>query len=109
MPLVGALDSARMQLFRDQALQAIERRGARTLVLDITGVPVVDSQVAQGLLGVVQAARLLGAKVTLVGIRPEVAEAIVTLGLALPGLRTYSDLQSALSSEHANGAERATA
>jgi rsbT co-antagonist protein RsbR len=101
MPLVGALDSTRMELFRDQALKAIERRGAQTLVLDITGVPVVDTQVAQGLLGVVQAARLLGANVTLVGIRPEVAQAIVTLGLALPGMRTYRDLQSALSGERA--------
>jgi rsbT co-antagonist protein RsbR len=99
MPLVGALDSARMQLFRDQALQAIERRRARTLVLDISGVPVVDSQVAQGLLGVVHAARLLGAEVAVVGIRPEVAQAIVTLGLTMPGMRTYSDLQSALSGE----------
>jgi rsbT co-antagonist protein RsbR len=92
MPLVGALEGTRLQLFCDQALQAIERRGAQTLVLDITGVPVVDSQVAQGLLGVVQAARLLGAKVALVGIRPEVAQAIVTLGLTLPGMRTYRDL-----------------
>jgi rsbT co-antagonist protein RsbR len=95
MPLIGALDTARLQLFRDQALRAIEREHARTLVLDITGVPVVDSQVAQGLLGVVQAARLLGAEVALVGIRPEVAQAIVTLGLTLTDLRTYGDLQSA--------------
>jgi rsbT co-antagonist protein RsbR len=56
----------------------------------------VDSHVAQGLLKVVQAARLLGAEVTLVGIRSEVAQAIVGLGLELPGLRTSSDLQSAL-------------
>jgi rsbT co-antagonist protein RsbR len=97
MPLVGALDSARLRLLQDQALRAIERAPIRTLILDITGVPLVDSQVAQGLLMVVQAARLLGTEVLLVGIRPEVAQAIVGLGLNLPGLRTYTDLQSALS------------
>jgi rsbT co-antagonist protein RsbR len=95
MPLIGALDTARLQLLRDQALRAIEHERAHMLVLDITGVPVVDSQVAQGLIAVVQAARLLGAEVALVGIRPEVAQAIVTLGLTLSDLRTYGDLQSA--------------
>jgi anti-anti-sigma regulatory factor len=97
MPLVGAMDTERLRLLQDQALQAIERSRARTLILDITGVPVVDSQVAQGLIGVVQAARLLGAEVLLVGIRPEVAQAIVTLGLSLSELRTHNDLQGALS------------
>ena len=96
MPLIGALVSERLRQLQDQALQALERTRAQALLLDITGVPVVDSQVAQGLLAVVQAARLLGAEVILVGIRPEVAQAIVGLGLQLSGLRTYSDLQSAL-------------
>jgi rsbT co-antagonist protein RsbR len=96
MPLIGALDTGRLHALRDRALRAIEHERAHALILDITGVPVVDSQVAQGLLGVVQAAQLLGAEVALVGIRPEVAQAIVTLGLALNQLRTYSDLQSAL-------------
>jgi rsbT co-antagonist protein RsbR len=97
MPLVGAMDTERLRLLQDQALRAIERLRAHTLILDITGVPIVDSQVAQGLVGVVQAARLLGAEVLLVGIRPEVAQAIVGLGLSLPGLRAYNDLQGALS------------
>jgi rsbT co-antagonist protein RsbR len=96
MPLVGALDTARLQQVQERALQAIERGAARQLVLDITGVPVVDSQVAQGLLAVVQAARLLGAEAVLVGVRPEVAQTVVGLGLSLPGLRTYADLQTAL-------------
>jgi rsbT co-antagonist protein RsbR len=69
-------------------------------VLDITGVSVVNSQVAQGLLNVVQAARLLGAAVTLVGVRPEVAQTIVGLGLTFPGMRTTSDLQAALDGMH---------
>jgi rsbT co-antagonist protein RsbR len=103
MPLVGALDTERLRLLQDQALRAIERTSVRTLILDITGVPIVDSQVAQGLMVVVQAARLLGAEVLLVGIRPEVAQAIVGLALNLPGLRTYSDLQSALSRQSMNG------
>src|SRR5262249_30361573 len=68
MPLVGALDSARLQLVQEQALRVIERGTARRLVLDITGVPLVDSQVAQGLLAVVQAARLLGTEAVLVGV-----------------------------------------
>src|SRR5262245_55874771 len=61
MPLVGALDSSRLRLLQQQCLQALEQRSARTLVLDITGVPIVDSQIAQGLLMTVRAARLLGA------------------------------------------------
>jgi rsbT co-antagonist protein RsbR len=96
MPLVGALDGERLQFLQIQALQAIERSSAQTLILDITGVPIVDSQVAQGILSVVQATRLLGAETVLVGIRPEVAQAIVGLGLSLPGLRTSSTLQALL-------------
>jgi rsbT co-antagonist protein RsbR len=96
MPLIGALDSARLMDIQQTALEAIERNAARRLLLDITGVPVVDSQVAQGLMSVVQAAWLLGAEIMLVGIRPEVAQAIVGLGLALERVRTFSDLRSAL-------------
>lgn len=96
MPLVGELDGARLHLVQEQALQALKRSSARHLVLDITGVPIVDSQVAQGLLAVVQAARLLGTEVMLVGIRPEVAQAIVALGLNLQGMSTSNDLQTAL-------------
>jgi len=96
MPLVGDLDSARLQLVQEQALLALEKTSARSLVLDITGVPVVDTTIAQGLLQVVQAARLLGAEVILVGIRPEVAQSIVGLGIDLQYTRTSSDLQTAL-------------
>jgi rsbT co-antagonist protein RsbR len=102
MPLVGALDTERLRLLQDQALRAIERARTRTLILDITGVPIVDSQVAQGLIVVVQAARLLGTEVLLVGIRPEVAQTIVGLGLSLSGLRTSNNLQSALSQMNVN-------
>jgi rsbT co-antagonist protein RsbR len=96
MPLVGGLDSTRLHQIQEQGLRALERTSARTLVLDITGVPIVDTQVAQGLLMTVRAGRLLGAEVALVGIRPEVAQALVGLGLELRDVKTFSDLQSAL-------------
>lgn len=96
MPLVGALDSNRLSEIQEQALTVLERSRARTLLLDVTGVPIVDSQVAQGLVGVVQAARLLGAETVLIGIRPEVAQTIVGLGLDLAAIRTARDLQTAL-------------
>jgi len=96
MPLIGAMDTARLQNLQEQALTAIEQRHARRLLLDVTGVPVVDSQVAQGLISVVNAARLLGAQVTLVGVRPEVAQAIVSLGLDLSAVQTERDLETAM-------------
>lgn len=96
MPLVGSLDSTRLTLMQEQALHMLERSRARHLLLDITGVPLVDSQIAQGLIKVTHAARLLGAEVSLVGIRPEVAQTIVGLGLDLSDIHTHSELQSAL-------------
>ncbi|MFQ3684778.1 HAMP domain-containing protein [Roseiflexus sp.] len=96
MPLVGVLDSMRLIQVQEQALERITATRARRLLLDITGVPIVDSHVAQGLIHVVQAARLLGTDVTLIGIRPEVAQSIVGSGIDLRHIRTCSDLQSAL-------------
>jgi rsbT co-antagonist protein RsbR len=96
MPLVGALDSSRLGQLQMQGLQALEQGSARTLIIDITGVPVVDSQVAQGLLMMVHSAQLLGAEVLLVGIRPEVAQTIVGIGIDLQSLPTFRDLQIAL-------------
>jgi rsbT co-antagonist protein RsbR len=96
MPLVGTLDTSRLEQLQAQALQALERTAAHTIILDITGVPLVDTQVAQGLLQVVSAARLLGAGAALVGIRPEVAQALVGLGVDMRAIRTFSNLQSAL-------------
>jgi CHASE3 domain sensor protein/anti-anti-sigma regulatory factor len=93
MPLVGALDSQRLGLMQEQALRALERSSARQLILDITGVPIVDTQVALGLTQLVQAAQLLGTRVSIVGIRPEVAQALVGLGISLPNIKTFSTLQ----------------
>ena len=108
MPLIGALDSTRLRDLADRALDAIQRASARRLLLDITGVPIVDTQVAQGLIGVVQAARLLGTQVLLVGIRPEVAQTIIGLGLDLGEVRTYRDIQTALDTDE-RPVERITA
>jgi len=93
MPLVGALDSKRLALMQEQALHALQRSSAHQLILDITGVPIVDTQVALGLTQLVQAAQLLGARVSIVGIRPEVAQALVGLGISLPNINTFSTLQ----------------
>jgi rsbT co-antagonist protein RsbR len=97
MPLVGALDQRRLGDAQQRALKAIEQSSARVLLIDITGVPVVDNQVAKGLISVVQATRLLGARAVLVGIRPEVAQALVEAGADLRGIQTFASLQSALS------------
>lgn len=102
MPLVGALDEERLAQIQDQALNRIEATRARRLLLDITGVPMVDTRIAQGLIQVVQAARMLGSEVTLVGIRPEVAQSIVGLGVNLGGIRVHRDLHGALSSNGAS-------
>lgn len=96
LPLIGDLEAQRLHDLQSRALQTIEHTGTRSLVLNIMGVTVVDTEVAQGLMRVVQAGALLGAQVVLVGIRPEVAQAIVGLGVDLRGVRTFSSLQSAL-------------
>jgi rsbT co-antagonist protein RsbR len=105
MPLVGALDSNRLALMQEQALQTLERSSARHLILDITGVPIVDTQVALGLTQLVQAAGLLGTRVSIVGIRPEVAQAIVGLGINLSQISTFSTLQRGIA--HAFAAQAA--
>lgn len=95
MPLVGTLDSTRLALIQERALEAIQQNAMQWLILDVTGVPFIDSQVAQGLLQVVLAARLLGTRVILVGIRPEVAQAMVSLGVELSKIVTHRSLESA--------------
>ena len=95
MPLVGALDRARLSLVQDRALEAIQRNNIRWLLLDVTGVPMIDEPVAQGIMQVVRAARLLGSQVVLVGIRPEVAQAMVSLGVDLSQIVTQRSLESA--------------
>jgi rsbT co-antagonist protein RsbR len=96
MPLVGALDTVRLRLVQEQALRRLDCAAIDHLILDITGVPVVDTQVAQGLVQVTYAAGLLGTKVILVGIRPEVAQTLVSLGIDLSAIIARSSLQSGI-------------
>lgn len=96
VPLVGNLDSARAERLLTSLLRHVEQSGARTVVLDVTGVPLVDTQVAAALLRVAGAARLMGAEAVLAGIRPEVAQALVHLGVDLVSLRTAATLQDSL-------------
>jgi rsbT co-antagonist protein RsbR len=83
LPLIGTLDSARTQVVMENLLQEIVRTGAEIAIIDITGVPTVDTLVAQHLLKTVSAARLMGADCLISGIRPQIAQTIVHLGVEL--------------------------
>ncbi len=96
MPLVGLIDAERAGQITASLLKGIEAQRARVALVDITGVPVVDEAVAQTLVEAMRAARLLGAEPILVGLRPEVAHTLVTLGVELGDLVTCSDLQQGL-------------
>lgn len=97
VPLVGTLDSARTQLVMEKLLDTLVSTGAEHAVIDITGVPTVDTEVAQHLLKTVAAARLLGAECTISGIRPQVAQTIVSLGIEFGDIATKATLADALS------------
>lgn len=96
VPLVGALEHERLAQVQDRLTQALARSAIRHIILDITGVPVIDSQVAQALLQVIQAARLLGAQAIVVGVRPEVAQELVSTGINTADLVTRSTLQAGI-------------
>lgn len=96
VPLVGTLDSARTQLVMEKLLDTLVATGAGHAVIDITGVPTVDTEVAQHLLKTVSAARLLGAECTISGIRPQVAQTIVSLGIEFGDIGTKATLADAL-------------
>ena len=96
MPLIGAIDSDRARQVLETLLHGIERSHARVAILDITGVPLVDTQVAKSLIVAAQAVRLLGARIVLTGIRPEVAQTLVGLGVDLGDIVTHSTLQSGI-------------
>jgi rsbT co-antagonist protein RsbR len=96
MPLIGSIDSRRAQQLVDTLLEGVSALQARMTILDITGVPVVDTQVANALIRAAQAVRLLGAKVILTGIRPEVAQTLVGLGVDMTDIITRGTLQSGI-------------
>jgi len=95
LPLIGTLDSARTQVVMESLLQRIVETGAALAILDITGVPTVDTLVAQHLLKTVAAARLMGADCIISGIRPQIAQTIVHLGVDLNSVTTKATLADA--------------
>ena len=97
VPMIGTLDSSRTQLVMESLLQRIVDTGSELAIIDITGVPAVDTLVAQHLLKTVTAIRLMGADCIISGIRPQIAQTIVHLGIDLQGITTKATLADALS------------
>ena len=95
LPLIGTLDSARTQVVMESLLQRIVETGSTVAIIDITGVPTVDTLVAQHLLKTVTAARLMGADCLISGIRPQIAQTIVHLGVELGNVTTKATLSAA--------------
>ena len=95
LPLIGTLDSARTQVVMESLLQKIVDTGALIAIIDITGVPTVDTLVAQHLLKTIAAARLMGADCIISGIRPQIAQTIVHLGVNLEDVITKATLADA--------------
>lgn len=96
VPLVGTLDSARTQVVMEKLLQALIEQNSAHAIIDITGVPAVDTQVAQHLLKTAVAARMMGAECTISGIRPQIAQTIVALGIDFGDITTKATLADAL-------------
>jgi rsbT co-antagonist protein RsbR len=95
LPMIGTLDSARTQIVMESLLQRIVETGAEVAIIDITGVPTVDTLVAQHLIKTVTAARLMGAECIISGIRPQIAQTIVHLGVDLGDVLTKATLADA--------------
>jgi rsbT co-antagonist protein RsbR len=96
VPLVGTLDSARAQVVMEKLLQTLVDTGSGYAIVDITGVPAVDTQVAQHILKTVVAARLMGAECIISGIRPQIAQTVVALGIEFGDIATKATLADAL-------------
>ncbi|HYD77617.1 STAS domain-containing protein [Ramlibacter sp.] len=97
IPMIGTLDSSRTQAVMEALLQRIVETGSTLAIIDITGVPTVDTLVAQHLLKTVSAIRLMGAECIISGIRPQIAQTIVHLGIDLQGIASKASLADALS------------
>jgi rsbT co-antagonist protein RsbR len=96
MPLIGSVDSARAQQIVEELLSGVAANRATTAIIDITGVPIVDTQVAGALLRAAQAVELLGSRVVITGIRPEVAQTLVGIGVNLGSIVTRATLQDGI-------------
>jgi rsbT co-antagonist protein RsbR len=96
LPMIGTLDSARTQVVMESLLRKIVETESQIAIIDITGVPTVDTLVAQHLLKTVTAIRLMGADCIISGVRPQIAQTIVHLGVDLQGVTTKANLADAL-------------
>lgn len=96
MPLIGVIDSERASVLVGELLGEIQKHQAKMVIIDVTGVPIIDTETARVLLSAASTARLLGTETLLVGIRPEIAQVIVSIGIDFAGLRTYADLESGI-------------
>jgi len=96
LPIIGTLDSDRAQRMMETLLEAVMSKGAEIVIMDISGVPVMDTGVAQHVIKTVQAARLMGVKSIVSGIRPETAQTIVNLGVDWGTIQTRASLRDAL-------------
>jgi rsbT co-antagonist protein RsbR len=101
MPLIGSVDTRRAEQVLETLLNGVSSRSANVVILDVTGVSMIDTQVADTLLRAARAVGLLGASVILTGVRPEVAQTLITLGVDLTGIITCGTLQSGIA--RANG------
>jgi rsbT co-antagonist protein RsbR len=96
LPIIGVIDPQRARQLTEQLLQGIRTNRAKVVVIDITGVPVMDVKVANHLVQTVEAARLLGATVIITGLSPEIAQTLVTIGVDLSKMNTVGDLQGGI-------------
>jgi rsbT co-antagonist protein RsbR len=96
LPIIGVVDSQRARQLTEQLLRGIRANRAKVVVMDITGVPAVDSTVANHLVQTVEASRLLGATVIVTGLSPEIAQTLVTIGVDLRKMNTVGDLQGGI-------------
>jgi len=96
VPIIGIIDTQRARQVTESMLKAIRDHRALVVVMDITGVPMVDSKVANHLVQSVEAARLMGSVVVITGLSPEIAQTLVALGASLPNVKTFGDLQGGM-------------
>ncbi|HEX7065516.1 MAG TPA: STAS domain-containing protein [Bacillales bacterium] len=96
MPLIGAIDTERAKLIMENLLDGVIEHGSQVVLIDITGVPIVDTMVAHHIIQAAEAVRLIGARCILVGIRPEIAQTIITLGIDLSDFLTKSTLKKGM-------------
>lgn len=96
MPLIGTIDTERAKQIMENLLSGVVKHRSEVVLIDITGVPVVDTMVAHHIIQAADAVRLLGAKCMIVGIRPEIAQTIVNLGIDLNQITTKSTLRKGM-------------